>query len=150
MVTMVDTRTVAVTYPRPKPGKPIGPASVWRSRRIESPADERTGQVPPARVGLAHALGEPAPGPARDPRSAASSGHSEALGARRPLADLPDGPHRAGGLGRARDRDPRGGARGLQVVAPDAASSRAASGARARHPRPHLLQVRGGLARRLA
>ena len=55
-----------------------------------------------------------------------------------------------GGQARARGRGPRGRARGLQAVAPDAAVPRAAPGGRARYARAHLLQVRGRLARRLA
>ncbi len=60
-----------------------------------------------------------------------------------PDPDLPDGPDRAGGLGRARDRDTGGGARGLPALAADSADQGAAPRARARHPGPHLLQVRG-------
>ena len=86
--------------------------------------------------------GEPAP--PLQPRT------MEPGGPGRPVADLPDGADRAGGLGRARDRDPRRGARDLQAVAPDAALPRAPPRARARYPGAHLLQVRGHLAGRLA
>ena len=55
--------------------------------------------------------------------AAAEPGHEGARRPRRPDADLPDGADRAGGLDRAGDRDPRGGARGLQAVAPDAAAT---------------------------
>ena len=77
-------------------------------------------------------------------------GHQGAARSRRPRADLPDGPDRAGGLGGAGDRDPGGGPGDLQALAADAALPGAPPGAGARHPGPHLLQVRGGLARRLA
>ena len=96
-------------------------------------------------------LGQPARRPAGPPPPPpASPRHQGAARARGPGADLPHGADRAGGLGRARDRDPRGGARDLQAVAPDAALPRPAPRARARHPGAHLLQVRGRLARRLA
>ena len=67
------------------------------------------------------ALGQPAARPARRAAAAAATRAPGARRARRPDADLPDGADRAGGLGRAGDRDPRGGARGLQALAPDAA-----------------------------
>ena len=60
----------------------------------------------------------------------------------RPGAALPDGADRAGGLGRALDRDSRAGARHLPAVAADAALSRAPPGEGARYAGPHLLQVR--------
>ena len=74
-------------------------------------------------------------------------------GARRPggpHADLPDGTDPAGGVGRARGRDPGRGARDLQAVAPDAAVPGAPVRARARYAGAHLLQVRGHLSRGLA
>ena len=50
--------------------------------------------------------------------------------------DLPHGADRSGGLGRAGDRDPRGGARRLPAVAAHAAVPRPAAGAGARYARP--------------
>ena len=61
---------------------------------------------------------------------------------RRPRAALPDGAHPAGGQRGARDRDPRGGARPLPALAPDAALSRAPARAGDRHALADLLQVR--------
>ena len=96
-------------------------------------------------------LGQPArrtcPG---EPLPPLHPGDQGAARPRGPGADLPDGADRAGGLGRARDRDPRRGARDLQALAADAAAPRPAPRARARHPGAHLLQVRGRLAGRLA
>ena len=80
------------------------------------------------------ALGEPAARPARR-AAAAAEPQTSSRRARRPHADLPDGADRAGGLARAGDRDPRGGARRLPAVAADAAVPRPAPGARARHAR---------------
>ena len=81
------------------------------------------------------------------PRPAAAAPRDEVTrGARRPVPPLPDGADPPGGLGRARGRDPRAGARGLQALAPHPAVPRPPARARARHPRPHLLQVRGRLA----
>ena len=69
-------------------------------------------------------------------------GTGKPIGAGRPGAALPDGADRAGSLHRARDRDPRTGARDLPPVAADAAVPRAPPGAGARYPGAHLLQVR--------
>ena len=63
-----------------------------------------------------------------DPLPPLHPGTMAARGARRPRADLPDGAHPPGGQRRARGRDPRGGPRGLQALAPDAAVPRAAPG----------------------
>ena len=117
--------------------------------RLGSPRD-RADEVHADRGPHPDPLGEPPARPARRPAAAAQPGHDAARRARRPDADLPDGADRPGGLGRARGRDPRARARGLQAVAPDAALPRAPPGARARYPGAHLLQVRGRLPRRLA
>ena len=69
---------------------------------------------------------------------------------RRPRAAVPDGPHRAGGVGRAVDRRARRGARHPAPVAADAARARRAARARARHAGAHLLQGRVGVARGFA
>ncbi len=61
----------------------------------------------------------------------------------RPRAALPDGAHRPGGLGRARDRDPRAGPRRLSALPAEPALPRPSARARARYAGPHLLQVRG-------
>ena len=87
------------------------------------------------------------PGPPLPPLSPR---HRRARRPRRPDADLPDGADRPGGLDGAGDPDPRPGARRLPAVAPDAAVPRAPARAGARHPRAHLLQVRGRLPGRLA
>ena len=58
------------------------------------------------------------PRPARRPDPSAQPGHDAARRARRPHADLPDGPDPAGGLLRARDRDPRRRARGVPDYRP--------------------------------
>ena len=82
--------------------------------------------------------------------AAAEPADQGARGPAGPARDLPRGADRAGGLRRAGGRDPRGGARGLQALAPDAALPRPPPGAGARHAGAHLLQVRGRLAGRLA
>ena len=95
-------------------------------------------------------LGQPAARPPRPAAAAAQPGHRRARRPRRPDADLPDGADRPGGLDGAGDPDPRPGPRRLPAVAPDAALPRAPARAGARHPRAHLLQVRGRLPVRLA
>ena len=107
-------------------------------------------EVPARRGRDPDALGQPPARPPRRSAAAAAPGHDGARGARGPRRHLPDGAHPPGGERRARGRGPRGGARGLQALAPDAAVPRAAPGGRARYPGAHLLQVRGRLARRLA
>ena len=84
--------------------------------------------------GAAAAAAEPADGRARRPG--------------RPDADLPDGADRPGGLDGAGDPDPGRRPRRLPAVAADAAVPRAPARAGARHPRAHLLQVRGHVAGR--
>ena len=86
--------------------------------------------------------------PAEAAAAAAAPGHAAADRPRRPRAALPDGADRAGGHDRARDRDPRAGARRLPPVAADAALPRAAAREGAPDAGAHLLQVRGRLARR--
>ena len=95
-------------------------------------------------------LGQPAARPPRPAAAAAQPGHRRARRPRRPDPDLPDGADRPGGLDGAGDPDPRRRPRRLPAVAPDAAVPRPAARAGARHPRAHLLQVRGRLAGRLA
>ena len=93
-------------------------------------------RIPRAWYNIAADLPSPPP-----PR--ASSRHRQAARAGRPRAALPDGADRAGGLGRARDRDSRAGARNLQAVAPGAALPRPPAREGARYAGAHLLQVRG-------
>ena len=61
----------------------------------------------------------------------------------RPRTAVPDGPHRPGGLDRARDRDPGAGPRRVPPVPAEPAVSGASTRAGARYPGAHLLQVRG-------
>ena len=77
--------------------------------------------------------------------------HPGTLQAARPgrsRAALPDGADHAGGVDRARDRDPRAGARRLPAVAAVAAVPRAAAREGAADAGADLLQVRGRVARR--
>ena len=76
-------------------------------------------------------------------------GHPPAGRARRPGAPVPDGPHRPGGVGRAVDRRAGRGARRPPPVAPDPARAGPPPRSRPRHPGPHLLQGRVGVAGRL-
>ncbi len=99
----------------------VGSAPNPRARPQVEQHERADGQVPAARAGHPHALDQPAARPPRRAAAAAAPGHAAAGRPRRPDPDLPDGPDHAGGLARAGDRDPRGGARGLQAVAPDAA-----------------------------
>src|SRR6185295_6966939 len=98
--------------------------------------------VPPDRGPHPDPLGEPAPRPAGSAAAAAPPGDDAARRPARSDADLPDGADRAGGVDRARGRDPGGGPRRLSPVAPDAALPRPPPGARARYAGAHLLQVR--------
>ena len=82
--------------------------------------------------------------------AAAAPGHQRAGRSRRPRAAVPDGPHRAGGVGRAVDRRTGRGARHPAPVAADAVGARRTARARARHAGAHLLQGRVGVARGLA
>ena len=82
-------------------------------------------------------------GPARPAAPAAPPGDRPADRPRRPGPALPDGAHRPGGVGRARDRDPRAGPRCLPPLPAQPALSSPSTRARARYPGPHLLQVRG-------
>ena len=70
-------------------------------------------------------------------------GHAPADRPGRPRAALPDGAHRPGGLGRARDRDPGAGPRRLPALPAEPALPRPPARAGARYAGPHLLQVRG-------
>ena len=75
--------------------------------------------------------------------AAAPPGHAAADRPGRPRAALPDGAHRPGGLGRARDRDPRARPRRLPALPAEPAVPGAPARAGARYAGPHLLQVRG-------
>ena len=77
------------------------------------------------------------------PCAAAPPGDPPADRAGRPGAAVPDGAHRPGGLGGARDRDPRAGPRRLPPVSSEPAVPGPSTRARARYAGPHLLQVRG-------
>ena len=77
-------------------------------------------------------------------------GTHEPIGPGRPGAAVPRVADHAGGLDRPVDRHPRPGPRHLPAVEADAAVPRHAAGAGAADARPHLLQVRGRLAGRVA
>ena len=82
----------------------------------------------------------------RTPRRVPEPADIGAADTARPDAHLPHGDHRAGGVDRALDRDPRSCPRHLQDVAPDAAVPGHAPREGARYPRPNFLQVRRDLA----
>ena len=84
-------------------------------------------RIPKAWYNIAADLPQPLPPPLHP-------GTAKAGRAGRSCADFPDGADRAGSVGRARDRDPRAGARRLQAVAAVAALPRAPSRAPARYP----------------
>jgi hypothetical protein len=109
---------------------------------------EHADQVPARREPHAAPLVQHHGRPAHAAGAAAAPGHAAAGGARRPGAAVPDGADPAGGEHRARDRDPRARARGLQAVAAPAAGPRAPAGEGAGHAGEDLLQVRRRLARR--
>ena len=88
--------------------------------------------------------------PARTAATAAPPGDQRARRPSRPGAALPDGADQAGGQRRAVHRDPRAGARRLPHLSAVAAGPGTGPGAVARYAGPHLLQVRGRLAGRLA
>ena len=110
---------------------------------VGSPADE----VRPRRVADPARLVQHRRRPPGAAVAAAPPGHAPAARPGRPGAALPDGAHRPGGLGRARDRDPRAGPRRLPPVPAEPALPRASPRAGARYAGPHLLQVRGRAAR---
>ncbi len=74
----------------------------------------------------------------------------EPIGPGGPGAAVPRDPDHAGGLDRPVDRHPRPRHRHLPPVEADAVVPRHAAGAGAEHARAHLLQVRRGVARRVA
>ena len=84
-----------------------------------------------------------------DPLPPLHPGHARAGRPRRPARHLPAGLSRRRSRPTAASRSPSGPRR-LQPVAADAAVPRPPARAGARHPRAHLLQVRGRLAGRLA
>ena len=84
------------------------------------------------------------------PAAAAQPGDAAAGRPRRPLADLPAEHHRAGGLGGAVHRDPRGGPPDLSHLEADAAHPRHRPREGARHAGQDLLQARGRQPGRLA
>ena len=88
--------------------------------------------------------------PARTAATAAPPGDQRARRPSRPGAALPDGADQAGGQRRAVHPDPRAGARRLPHLPAVAAGPGPGPGAVARYAGPHLLQVRGRLAGRLA
>ena len=98
-------------------------------------------RIPKAWYNIAADLPQPLPPPLHP-------GTGQPIGPGRFVADLSDGADRAGSLRRARDRNPRAGARRLQAVAAGAAVPRAPLGAPARYAGAHLLQIRGRLAAR--
>ena len=113
---------------------------------------DETVEVPAGRARHPHALGQPAARPARRAAAAAATrAPSEPAGPDDLTPIFPMGLIDAGGLAASREvAIPDAGPRRLPAVAPDAAVPRAPPRAGARHPRAHLLQVRGRLARRLA
>ena len=143
-------RTVARAAPRTLGSRP-GPRGRCRTARRQetamAPSDPRQtkfvldeSRIPRAWYNIAADLPVAA-------LPAAPPGHRPADRAGRPRPAVPDGAHRPGGLGRARDRDPRTGPRRLPAVPAEPALPRPSAGARARYAGPHLLQVRGRAAR---
>ena len=105
----------------------------------------------PARRGRdADPLVQHPPRPPDASPAAAAPGHRPAGRPRRPLGDLPDGPHRPGGVDRAVHRHPAGGAGRLPALAALAPVPGPPAREGPRHPGAHLLQVRGRLAGRVA
>ena len=143
--------------PAARPRTAFGPAPMRaRYRRaeprgIESPRHERRHHVPvdggphPDPLGQPARRTSPASRSRRSTRRPAQPAGPEDLTPIFPMALIEQEVSTVAG-----DRDPGGGARGLQALAPDAAASRAPAGARARDAGAHLLQVRGRLPRRLA
>ena len=109
-----------------------------------------TTKVQSSRLGAAEGLVQHPGGSAVRASAGAAPRHEEAGRAGRPGAALPDGPHPAGGLEGALDRDPRPRARRAQAVAAVASLPCPAAGGEAPDARPHLLQARGREPRGLA
>ena len=115
---------------RPAPSQAIQEGFPWRRRilgRRSSSSMNRASRGP----------GTTSPPTCRSPPSPyLHPATLEPIGPGRPRAALPDGAHRPGGLGRARDRDPRTGPRRLPALPAEPALPRASARARARYARP--------------
>ena len=128
----------------------FGTAGSRCSRRFTDVSPQHPAAVPARRSRDADALLQHQRGPARPTAATAPSGHARTGGARCAGAPLPDGADPPGGEHRTVHRDPFAGPRGvrhLPAVAPGASREPRAI---ARHPGPHLLQVRRGQPGRLA
>ncbi len=122
---------------RPVPSQAIQEGFPWRRRILGRPSSSSMNRA-------SRGPGTTSPPTCRSHRRRISiRPPAQPIGPDRPRAALPDGAHRPGGLGGARDRDPRTGPRRLSPLPAEPALPRASARTRPRYPGPHLLQVRG-------